>query len=44
MYIPGYGKRGSALAVNISLVYTFTLNRPAPQEVNSDNEPSKTTP
>lgn len=38
MYIPGFGKRGSALGFNLSLIYTFTLNRPAPEEVNNGNE------
>lgn len=35
MYIPGYGKRGSALSGSISLVWTFGLNSPAPAEVNT---------
>lgn len=32
MYIPGYGKRGSALGGNISIMYTFPLNKkPLPE-------------
>lgn len=35
MYIPGYGKRGSALSGSISIVYTIPLNSPTPPEVNN---------
>jgi len=41
MYIPGYGKRGASLAVNVSLVYTFGLNKPVSQEVINNNPPLK---
>lgn len=35
MYIPGFGKRGATLSGSFSLIYTFTLNRPASPEVNN---------
>ncbi|MDE5685681.1 MAG: hypothetical protein K2I26_03895 [Paramuribaculum sp.] len=38
MYIPGYGKRGAAITGTLSLVYTFELNHPAPNEVINSND------
>lgn len=38
MYIPGFGKRGSALAGSISIIYTIPLNSPPPPEVNKENK------
>lgn len=34
IYIPGYGKKGVAFSADLSLVWSFTLNKPAPAEVN----------
>lgn len=40
MYIPGFGKRGATLSGSFSLIYTFQLNQPAPQEVTNDSKHS----
>lgn len=39
MYIPGYGKRNSSISAQLSLIWTFTLNHPAPPEVNNSGIP-----
>lgn len=38
MYIPGYGNRENILDVSLSLIYTFTLNKPDPELVNKDKK------
>ncbi len=38
MYIPGYGNRENVLAVSLSMIYTFTLNKPDPELVNKDKK------
>ena len=35
MFIPGFGKRGSSMAGNFSLMYTFPINKKKVAEVNN---------
>lgn len=41
MFIPGYGKRGSAISGNFSLMYTFPINKKKATEVNTTEEGGK---
>lgn len=38
MFVPGYGKRGSAISGNFSLMYTFPINKRKAPEVNTTEE------
>lgn len=36
MYIPGYGKRSSAITANFSIIYTLPLNKRTTTEVEKE--------
>ena len=38
MYIPGYGKRGSSVTGQFSVIWTMNLNKPAPVAVDTDEQ------